>query len=491
MVRKEELHMLIHSLTKSEKRYFKLFCKRESSGNNYLKLFDAIDRQEKYDEAAIKQQFRDQTFVKQLHVTKNYLRNIILKSLRNYHTGVSKNAQLKDVLRNVEILYNKELYELSIRELKKAETIATDYENLTGQVDVEGWKRKLNQVLQPHHYDSIRQALDAQAGAIERLRNTNEYWRLTTGISGKLFDDPGDSGVVTNSPLLENPDQALTLEAKVLYYNANYLRHLQKGNNAEAENALRTLVILLEQKKHRVEEDPGLYVSSINNLVSFLVFTRQYNEALTTIQKARDLYDQWNLTSGNRTLLKQMLRTLNIELEIYRDEKMFKEKPGFIKHTEAFIMENVNKMPKEYLLSFWFQFASIHFMRGDFKRAQQWINRLLNERFRELRRDLQVQARMLNLMIHLEQQNLMVLRHYVDSTRRYLKKVKEVQPFEKILMRFFIKIGRLPLLEHRSAFLELKEQLFPDNGEYLISEDVLGYIDYRGWIDGKLNVQKY
>ena len=54
-------------------------------------------------------------------------------------------------------------------------------------------------------------------------------------------------------------------------------------------------------------------------------------------------------------------------------------------------------------------------------------------------------------------------------------------------MRFFIKIGRLPLFEHKAAFRELRDQLFPEEGEPLIPLDILGYIDYREWIDEKLN----
>ena len=50
MVKKDRLFELIKSLSKSEKRYFKLFCSSESGKSNYLKLFDAIDKQEVYNE---------------------------------------------------------------------------------------------------------------------------------------------------------------------------------------------------------------------------------------------------------------------------------------------------------------------------------------------------------------------------------------------------------------------------------------------------------
>ena len=46
----ESVHELIKSLTKSEKRYFKLMSSRHTIGeeNNYVILFDAIEKQIDY-----------------------------------------------------------------------------------------------------------------------------------------------------------------------------------------------------------------------------------------------------------------------------------------------------------------------------------------------------------------------------------------------------------------------------------------------------------
>lgn len=120
MIKKEQLFILIKSLSKAEKRYFRLACRQAETASNYLKLFDAMDAQEEYDEKAIRKKFKKETFCNQLHVTKSYLRQFILKSLRNFHTKISKDAELKDALRNVEILFHKELYPLCYGELKKA-----------------------------------------------------------------------------------------------------------------------------------------------------------------------------------------------------------------------------------------------------------------------------------------------------------------------------------------------------------------------------------
>ena len=57
MIKKEQLFALIKSLTKAEKRYFKLFASVNNTDANYILLFDAIDAQDVYDEKRIKEKF--------------------------------------------------------------------------------------------------------------------------------------------------------------------------------------------------------------------------------------------------------------------------------------------------------------------------------------------------------------------------------------------------------------------------------------------------
>lgn len=52
-----ELHDLIKSLNKSEKRFFKLHSALQSGPKNYLKIFEAVDDQEVYDEELLKKKF--------------------------------------------------------------------------------------------------------------------------------------------------------------------------------------------------------------------------------------------------------------------------------------------------------------------------------------------------------------------------------------------------------------------------------------------------
>lgn len=478
-----DLHLLIQSLSKSEKRYFRLYCARKAGDGNYMKLFDAIGRQREYDEAAIRKRFARHTFVRQLHVTKHYLRNLILQSLRDYHAGISSDARLKDILRNAEILFHKELYTHCRKELDRAERIATKYELLPGMIDVQTWKRRLTQALHPHAYDTFLDTLQQQRGAIDTLRSTNEAWRLAIQVSQSMTRSRQEVGV-RNVALKPKPD--MTLEETVLHYNTQYLLDLRSDQNDTAEHQLSNLIAHLEADPARLTEDAGLYVSTVNNLVSFLVFQQRHKEAVHLIQKAKSVYDALKITASNRTLLKQILRTYNIELEIYRSELNVTGRDAFVKTTETFVIANQQKIPHDYLISFWFQLASVNFAAQDLERSLEWINRILNARFKKLRQDLVVQTHLLNLLVHLEQQNFMVLRYYVDSARRYFKKVRFSQGYAEQILRFCVSMGRAPVLEYKRMYRALHRDLFPAEGPSAIPQEMDRYINYRAWLAPKV-----
>jgi len=108
-----QLHRLIKSLSKSEKRYFSIYASRHTAGetNNYLKLFEAIDKQTDYDEEAILKQFKKEAFVNKFSIAKARLYDTILDSLDAFHSNSSIDAQLKKDLHCAEILYKKTLYD--------------------------------------------------------------------------------------------------------------------------------------------------------------------------------------------------------------------------------------------------------------------------------------------------------------------------------------------------------------------------------------------
>src|SRR3989338_7551252 len=94
---------LVKSLTKSEKRFITLNAQFHKGDKIYLKLLDAIYKQEEYNEKVLKVEFKNEPFAKQFGVAKNYLQTFILRQLRNYYANLKLNIACKNHLIEIEI----------------------------------------------------------------------------------------------------------------------------------------------------------------------------------------------------------------------------------------------------------------------------------------------------------------------------------------------------------------------------------------------------
>lgn len=146
MIKKNEyLFQLIKSLTKEEKRNFKLFAGRYNTArqNNYIRLFNAIDKQDIYDEGTLKKEFHGETFVKQLTVTKNYLQRQIIKSLQNLHSENSVGMLVLSLHQQVAILFAKGQYELCREIVQKGIDISSRHELFLEMIGFLKWELDL------------------------------------------------------------------------------------------------------------------------------------------------------------------------------------------------------------------------------------------------------------------------------------------------------------------------------------------------------------
>jgi hypothetical protein len=472
MVKKHNLFELVQSLTPSEKRFFRQsMSESANTGSNYLRLFDELEKMDMYDELKIKKKFKGEKFINQLHVTKIYLQDSILKSLRNYHGSSSVSMMFKNHLQNIEIYFNKELYNQCALEIQKAEKTAIRFEDDIVLLEILNWKRKLSQTQSPQDFN-IKEILESQKKSLERLFNVHVFWqKMINGIA------PPEVALMSSEPL--------SLSAYVLSFHIQYREAIQQGKNDIARASLLELISMLEKQPYRIEEEPTVYLSTINNLLSFLVFTKNTGEALSLLPKVKSFFMRIDGPKKNKSNFRLILRTYNIELEIYRDTESLDKAVKLIGEIQELLAEHGDKTPRSYLISLWFQFAYIFFLRRDFKSSLHWINEILNSSFAEKRQDLHFQAHLLNLMVHLELRNFFVMRYFVENTKRFYKKNQELRPHHKIILDFFNKAGNQPESHHKGLFEQLHIDMF--SIQSLMPKNELDYINWDKWISGKIS----
>jgi len=486
MSKKGALFKLIAAMSKAEKRYFKQFAKTNSLASNYLTLFEAIEVQKMYDEQAIKAQFEGRAFVKQLHVTKNYLQNFILKSLRTFHQKPSKDAELKDLLRDVELLFAKGLYDHCHYALEKAEKMAQTYERHTPLLEVYGWRRKLllMRLGSEKSGEAVTGILKQEKEVLNQMLELNEYWHLTYNILS-IFKDESQRAALQKHPLLNTIPNEGHIHAVTLHYHIQYVWNVMNGHPQKAAIALNKLIELLEKRPERIKDEPNPYMTALGNKIGMLLQTRQLEEAPKLIRKIRNVPTDFNIKNRQKISLKLLLRTYNIELELYRDTGQYDKGAALIGEAKALIHKEKKHISEEYILQFYYQFAYIYFMQKDYDRALDWLNKMVNESFEGSRQDLQIYARLLILMIHLELDNIMVLKYSIAAYRRFLKKRRQLETFEKILLKFFSKVCMAFPYEYSVLFRQLYVDLF-DGEEEILTSNHLDYLDFRTWIEGHL-----
>ena len=142
-----KLFNLINSLSGSEKRYFKLFANKNQTGkySKYTLLFDAIDAQEISDDEALRkviypnQEIQSRKFSE----LKNYLYELVLKSLKGFDEKTSIEYKLKGMLLNIKVLFKRSRFEDCIEMMQKAKKLVVKYEAFEHNLELLAWEKKI------------------------------------------------------------------------------------------------------------------------------------------------------------------------------------------------------------------------------------------------------------------------------------------------------------------------------------------------------------
>lgn len=476
MIKKGNLFSLVKVLDKSEKRYFRIHGSTSKSDSNYLRLFDFIDAQDSFDELLLKEKFEGEKFLHQLHVAKIYLTELILKALRNYYNGKSIYSQVINLLGDIEILYAKELYSLCRQKVKRAKYLCSAYEKESLLLEVLNWERKLNIAMSVEDRSNMKSLLDEEKVSLLKLQEINQYWDLTNRVMNK-------EGV---KPILEKlkGKKPSSLRAQTLRFHLLYSYHFIGSNLMKGEQVISELISLLEEQPERIKEDPAPFVTALSNKIGLLLRQKRWSEIYPLIVRMRELATGFNLGGQSKFNIRLWLRIFNLELEVYRDTKQLARALDLIIEIEKFNEKNKQLVPPGYRLMLNYQIANIYFLRAEYAMSLHWVNQILNEKYAEIKNDLQCYARLLNLFIHFELDNIIVLRYAVDNTRRFIKKKKNSDPIVDRILKLFSILSLAVPTDYLNIMVKFEKEIH--STEYKDGLLFNDYIDIRYWIEIKI-----
>ena len=498
---KNDLFLLIKSLTKQEKRYFKLHSSLHTIGesNNYVRLFDAIEGQKIYDEKEIKQRFKNETFVKQLSVIKNRLREAVLKSLNAYYSGASIDDRIRNKLHSVEILFQKGLFKECLAMLDTIKEIARLHEKDKALLEILQWERLIKGRYQPptDEKDAIEIAEEEKA-ILKRILNLSNFQNIAFSFrilynkidyarSGSIHKE---MEMLMTNPLLQDESSADSTHTKYFFYQLNGLYHELKEDHKRFYEYTSKTLNLLDNKPYFYEQDPTMYVSSLYNAAYSTLLTRRYNETFSILKKLKT----GRFSEIHREDVKIKVFTFYHQLLLL----LYNQTGEFVKSTHSFssiekgILEFGNKLPNRNKIMLRYHMAYAYLGQGKIKEVLPILNRIFNENHVEHFMELHCYARLLNLIVHIELQNYETIPYLIKSARRFLNKKNHLYQVENIVLKYAENISNAGspadvkhiYREFHKKLLELNESAVNRRAFYL-------YFDFLSWVESKISNEAF
>lgn len=490
-----ELFVLIKSLTKSEKRFFKLSSAIQTGEKNYLKIFDFIDNLEEYNEEELKEEFKQETFVKHLPSEKNHLYKLILKSLRSFYSEQSSASILKEELKNLEILYNKALYKECRKFLKRAKKIAIDHEKFYYLIELISWeKRLIEESYESGDFDvDLNQIIEEESEIVAKLRNLAEYHILYSRINA-IFRSGGFTRTeqeketvreISDNYLIKGKNTAISTRAASICY---YIKGLCAWTNREFNDSYtffnRTKEILDNNPK--LKQDLGKrYTLTLFHLMRSYMDDANYDMAQEMIGNIRSLKDKKGFKSTDLSLKITSISIID-QMNLYNLRGKFEAAYDFYESNRKEVDIILNKASKEQRIKL--QYTTVYTLFGmqNYKGSLSVLNEILNDNEQKLRQDIYSFARILNLIVHFELENFQLIEYSANSTLRYLKKIDRNYNIESYFVKQLKKISKNAYENVEPNFTDLKdglEEYLKDNKERVI----LDYIDVVAWAESKVD----
>ena len=457
----EHLHQLIHSLSKSEKRYIKISINKYNKTNTgwMLQLFEAIEQQQVYNEEKIKEKFKNTTLFTHLSSFKVKLYYKVLRLLKEYKINSNNLIQkAEELIELAEILHEKNLNVQAKKLLKKSIKICQEYEYPTIEISA------INLLIRIHFRETklkgLNEVINTLAPREEKLLEYSKEQLAIRKTQAQLAvihlnqhtSDTIDieiPSVTTDS--VKNRISHADLEATV---------HMMKKNHQKTLAALYTKKKIQEENGVNINS-PYSYINTLNNILIALdlidkkeaydytfEIERTY-QALPKESKSKLIYAGTFLLINSVRLL--YLKSLDMQKA---QEHLYTNVLPYLEEYEQMI-SMAHRMP---IIS---NSIITLFLTKDYKNALQLCNSILNDSNKKLRIDLKCHMHLLNILIHYELNGFDQLNYIVLNARTYIQKHKRYQSFEKTFVKFFLKHARknIPVSYNSEIFTDFIAQL--------------------------------
>ena len=497
-----DLFDLIKALTVAEKAYFKKYAYKQQTDvkdNPYLRLFDAIDKQEAYDEEKLIKKLAKEKIAKQFSAAKNYLYNLILDCIAMYDaTEGNARHKLRQQIRQIEVLVDRGLREQAAKKAEAARRLLHP-DNIINQYSLHIELINLLLEILPYKaenfYDRMKLQYEKEHIFLV-VSNSQQYYNLYLKTIYLLYKT-GDKQLskheqyaqefkeIIEQPLMGDINLALSFNARLFFCNIWFDYYLWI---ADYSKALQYAELQLAQFN-----TPSL---RLGNVQKYMVAYKGVLMALTqlndvprfekTIQEITDWYEEYGDKIQPESIETILGCIYGSPFDAFYKWKKYTKAIALIPRMKIYFADPFAQRQVATIMHYQFCIAALYFYAGNYDAALNELDILLNNKNLETLTAYHGYARILHLLIHFELSNDLLLESLGRATYRFLYQHQSDYQVETQVVRFMRNVSQIPnKRELNIALKNLRNKLEPLQNEDFEKEafEVIHYLD---WIDSKL-----
>ncbi|MDB0037867.1 hypothetical protein N9F08_00740 [bacterium] len=489
---------LIKSMSKSEKRYFKLMSSRHTIGsaNNYVRLFDYLDKESEYDEEAIFKTFEKEAFINRFSITKKRLYDHILAALDSFHSSNSVEAQLHKQLHASDILFEKSLYDQCRRVLHSAEKVA-EKNGLPAILLMISYKQK--RLSETMGYlkvtdKEIDKMLERDLMFSKTIDDYNNLW----AIKSHLFAHLSKKGVARSQEetdaytaiceMILNKDYVtdeLTFEGRHMYHHVLSAYYYAIGQLSNSLEQLELNLGTTDQTTLAKKMEANKYISALTNAIYIADKIGDHRKSTKYLNELKKFGA--TLSANEDLSIKLFSSVSSIELSLHLRKGDFQSASGSVEQIEAELERYDEKIVPIRRAFLEFKIAVVNIGTGKYSEALKWINRILNDSNLDKTEDIIGFTQLLELLVHLELNHNNLLPYSLKNTQRFFKTRNRMYGFEKVLLQFISKLIKCEdHFDSQNLWEEMYKELAKITNDDVFESVALDYFDFESWAESKL-----
>ena len=497
MAQSDRLFDLVQTLTKSEKRNFRLYVKRLQSNQDvlFVRLFDVLEKLDTYDEHVINRKMKGVS-KSQLANLKRHLYTQILKSLRLIHIEKNIDIQIREQIDHAKILYERGLYLQGLKLLERIKTIAIDSHQDMLAMEILEFQKFIEErhITRSRATPGKMEALLKQADDLEKnISNLIQLSNLKIKIHG-LYITMGharnkkDNAYVRRyfqTELAGIREQTLSITEQV-YLHQSYMWYFYILLDFENcyEHAAKWSRVFEEYPK-MMRDDPVLYMRGISYELSNLYRMGAYEKYIAAMERFENFAsaNEKRFTTTQRII--QFLYINTARLNRHFLEGSFEEGITLVRAIERQLKQYHNMIDVHRIMVFHYRMAWLFFGVRDYDKAVHYLNEIINLKASHLREDIQCYARLLHLIAHYELGHNDYLQYHVETVARFFNKMQDLNAIQRAILAFFRRHLTSPEEKREKALIELKDQVIRLS-KRPYEKRAFYHLDILAWIDSQL-----